>query len=93
MGGGNGSLRTNEYDGHIIVGVNPAIPEEECNYTDCIGVTYYAIRVSNCSVSILDSVPNTGNSVCAKCSLGLKNLKLEWGQYQMSGRWLKACEL
>jgi len=34
-----GSLRTNGYDGHIIVGVNQAILEEERNYLDRMGVT------------------------------------------------------
>jgi len=87
-----GSLRNNGYDGHIIVGVNPAIPEEERNYLDRMGVTYYAIEVADCSASILNGVSSTGNAVRAKCSRGLEDMKLEWGRYEMARRWLKACE-
>lgn len=71
-----GSLRLNGYDGHIIVGVNPAIPEEERKYLDRMGVTYYAIEVANCSASILEGVSKTDNAVRARCSLGLEDLKV-----------------
>jgi len=88
-----GSLRTNGYDGHIIVGVNPAIPEEERHYLDRMGVTYYAIEVANCTASIMDGVSDAGkNAVRAKCSRGLEDFKLEWGRFEMARRWLNACE-
>lgn len=87
-----GSLRNSGYDGHIIVGVNPAIPMEERNYLDHMGVTYYAVEVANCSASILEGVSNTENAVRAKCSKGLEDLKLEWGRFEMARRWLRACE-
>lgn len=91
-----GSLRNNGYDGHIIVGVNPAIPTVEREYLDAMNVTYYAIEIANCSASILDgqsdSVTNNENAVRAKCSSGLEDLKLEWGRFEMARRWLHACE-
>lgn len=55
-------------------------------------VTYYAVETVNCSASILNGVSQTGNSVRAKCSRGLENLKLEWGRYEMARRWLRACD-
>jgi len=88
-----GSLRTNGYIGHIIVGVNPNIPQIERDYLDKMGVTYYAIEVANCTSSIMDGVStSTKNTVRAKCSLGLENLKLEWGRFEMARRWLHACK-
>ncbi|KAL9186259.1 hypothetical protein ACHAXT_005497 [Thalassiosira profunda] len=87
-----GSLRTNGYDGHIIVGVNPAIPQEEREYLDKMGVTYYAIHLANCSAAILDGASDTNNAVRAKCSRGLEDLKLEWGRFEMARRWLQACD-
>lgn len=87
-----GSLRNNGYDGHIIVGVNPAIPLEEREYLDAMNVTYYAVEIANCSATILDGVSNTENAVRAKCSTGLEDLKLEWGRYEMARRWIHACK-
>ncbi|KAL7536813.1 hypothetical protein ACHAWF_005572, partial [Thalassiosira exigua] len=87
-----GSLRINGYDGHIIVGVNPAIPPDEREYLDRMGVTYYAVEASNCSASILHGTSDTGNAVRAKCSRGMEDLKLEWGRYEMARRWLGACK-
>lgn len=88
-----GSLRTNGYNGHIIVGVNPNIPQVERDYLDKMGVTYYAIEVANCTSSIMDGVStSTKNTVRAKCSSGLENLKLEWGRFEMARRWLHACK-
>ena len=87
-----GSLRVNGYDGHIILGVNPDIPEIERDYLDSMGVTYYAVHLANCTPSILDGVvSNTKNAVRAKCSQGLENLKLEWGRYEMARRWIHHC--
>ena len=87
-----GSLRMNGYDGHIIVGVNKNIPDEERDYLDKMGVTYYAIETSNCSSSILNENEDTSNKVRSICSRGLEDLKLEWGRYEMARRWLKACK-
>ena len=92
-----GSLRNNGYDGHIIVGVNPAIPMNEREYLDAMNVTYYAVEIANCSAFILDGfsdndIANNNNAVRAKCSSGLEDLKLEWGRYEMARRWLHACE-
>jgi len=87
-----GSLRTNGYEGHIIVGVHPEIPQDERDYLDKMGVTYYAVETVNCSEAILKGVSQTGNRVRAKCSRGLENLKLEWGRYEMARRWLRACD-
>jgi len=92
-----GSLRTNGYDGHIIVGVNPSLPREERRYLDRMGVTYYAVEVAACASSIADGGSDGGsdaggNAVRAKCSRGLEDLKLEWGRYEMARRWLEACE-
>ncbi|KAL7427000.1 hypothetical protein ACHAXH_002114 [Discostella pseudostelligera] len=87
-----GSLRNNGYDGHIIMGVNPAIPIKEQEYLNAMNVTYYAVDIANCSASILDGVSNTGNAVRAICSAGLEDLKLEWGRFEMARRWLHACK-
>lgn len=87
-----GSLRTNGYDGHIMVGVNPAIPEDERRYLDRMGVTYYAVEVANCTASIMDGTSGTANAVRARCSRGMEDLKLEWGRFEMARRWLRACE-
>ena len=87
-----GSLRTNGYEGHIILGVNPNIPKDERNYLDKMGVTYYAIELANCTSSILEGITSTtNNEVRAKCSVGLETLKLEWGRYEMARRWLHSC--
>ncbi|KAL7546713.1 hypothetical protein ACHAWF_010040 [Thalassiosira exigua] len=86
-----GSLRINGYDGHIIMGVNPAIPTDERDYLDRMGVTYYAVEASNCLAAILDGSSDTDNTVRAKCSRGMEDLKLEWGRYEMARRWLRAC--
>lgn len=87
-----GSLRVNGYEGHIIVGVNPNIPQEERNYLDKMGVTYYAVELANCTSHILEGVSTTDNAVRAKCSKGMEDLKLEWGRYEMARRWLRACK-
>mmetsp|Transcript_20348 Transcript_20348/g.43599 ORF Transcript_20348/g.43599 Transcript_20348/m.43599 type:complete len:492 (+) Transcript_20348:63-1538(+) len=88
-----GSLRMNGYDGHVIVGVNPAIPRDERDYLDRMGVTYYAVEVANCTASILEGSSDAGkNAVRAKCSRGMEDLKLEWGRFEMARRWLGACE-
>jgi hypothetical protein len=87
-----GSLRMNGYDGHIIVGVNKDIPEDEREYLDKMGVTYYAVQTANCSSSILNEDEDTSNKVRSVCSHGLEDLKLEWGRYEMARRWLKACK-
>ena len=84
-----GSLRLNGYDGQIIVGVNPEIPPEEQAYLDRMGVTYYAVESANCTDQ---EASKTGNTVRAKCSRGLEDLKLEWGRFEMARRWLKACK-
>ena len=87
-----GSLRTNGYEGHIILGVNPNIPQDERNYLDKMGVTYYAIELANCTSTILEGITSTtNNEVRAKCSVGLETLKLEWGRYEMARRWLHSC--
>lgn len=87
-----GSLRMNGYDGHIIVGVNKNIPDDERKYLDKMGVTYYAVNTANCSSSILNQDEDTTNTVRSVCSQGLEDLKLEWGRYEMARRWLRACE-
>ena len=87
-----GSLRLNGYEGHIIVGVNKNIPQEEQEYLNKMGVTYYAVEIANCSSTILDKDENTSNKVRSVCSQGLEDLKLEWGRYEMARRWLKACK-
>ena len=87
-----GSLRVNGYNGHIILGVNPDIPQEERTYLDKMGVTYYAVQLANCAPSILEGASNTNNAVRAKCSQGLENLKLEWGRYEMARRWIHHCK-
>ncbi|KAL7498096.1 hypothetical protein ACHAWT_009858 [Skeletonema menzelii] len=87
-----GSLRTNGYEGHIIVGVHPEILQDERDYLDKMGVTYYAVETVNCSATILNGVSQTENRVRAKCSRGLENLKLEWGRFEMARRWLRACD-
>ena len=89
-----GSLRFNGYHGHIIVGVHPNIPEEEREYLNKMGVTYYAVETSNCSKSILneEKEEDTSNKVRSVCSRGLTDLKLEWGRYEMARRWIHACE-
>ena len=90
-----GSLRNSGYDGHIILGVNPDIPQLERDYLDKLGVTYYAIDVVNCttasSAAAATDDENTKNKVRAKCSRGLQDLKLEWGRYEMARRWLYHC--
>jgi hypothetical protein len=88
-----GSLRQTGYAGHVIMGVHPDIPPEERDYLDRMGVTYYAIEVSNCTPAILDGISDAGgkNAVRAKCSTGLEDMKLEWGRYEMARRWLIAC--
>ncbi|KAL3817115.1 hypothetical protein ACHAXA_009946 [Cyclostephanos tholiformis] len=94
-----GSLRNAGYDGHVIMGVNPNLPDEERDYLDRMGVTYYAVEVVDCDPSILDErvaeggkEEGTKNAVRARCSVGLEDLKLEWGRYEMARRWLRACE-
>ena len=82
-----GSVRRAGYDGHIIMGVNPSLPPVEREYLDSMGVTYYAIEVANCSSAILDgptTKDNINNAVRAKCSMGLEDMKLEWGRYEMA---------
>jgi len=96
-----GSLRNSGYDGHIIMGVNPDIPQMERDYLDKMGVTYYAIDVVNCTTTTVSSAASstttatdgetTKNTVRAKCSRGLRDLKLEWGRYEMARRWLYHC--
>jgi len=94
-----GSLRNSGYDGHIILGVHPNIPQLERDYLDGMDVTYYAIDVVNCttttssasSAATTDGGEETKNTVRAKCSQGLQDLKLEWGRYEMARRWLYHC--
>ena len=87
-----GSLRTNGYEGHIILGVHPQIPNNERDYLDKMGVTYYAVETANCNAVAMAKGPETNNHVRAKCSRGLENLKLEWGRFEMARRWLQACD-
>lgn len=87
-----GSLRVGGYDGHIILGVHPDIPQKEESYLTKMGVTMYKVVTAECDPRILDGVAETSNGVRAKCSRGLEDLKLEWGRYEMARRWLRACE-
>lgn len=44
-----GSLRTNGYDGHIIVGVHPDIPQEERDYLDKMGGEFVPSSRKRCA--------------------------------------------
>jgi len=85
-----GSLRYFGYTGHIILGVHPLISVEELEYLNRMQVTYYMVNSSECD-SVAHAGPAGGMLMRGKCSTDLKDLKVEWGRFELARRWVRAC--
>ena len=85
-----GSLRYYGYNGHIILGVHPDIEEIDMNYLKQMNVTFYAIKSSKCNE--VASNNEVRGIIRGKCSEDLIDLKLEWGRFEMTRRWLSQCD-
>jgi len=86
-----GSLRKTGFDGHIILGVHPQIPQDEQEYLKKMDVTFYAVEFADCDESLMAGT-DQGNFVRAKCSKGIEYLTLEKGRFEMKRQWLHACK-
>jgi hypothetical protein len=86
-----GSLRYFGYEGQIILGVNPHLPNQELEYLKRYQVTLYSVQSSECHASALNSQREPG-IIRGKCSSDIPDLKLEWGRYEMARRWLIECK-
>lgn len=84
-----GSLRHFGYNGHILLGVSPTISAAEVTYLQKHSVTMYEVVVSDCDKSAVGE--NVAGVIRGKCSTDVKDLKLEWGRYEMARRWLMEC--
>ena len=85
-----GSLRHFGYNGHIILGVHPAISSAELEYLRSRQVTAYAVNVSTCNM-IATEKGKPPSLMRGKCTEELPNLKVEWGRFELARRWLRAC--
>ena len=86
-----GSLRSTLYDGHIILGVHKDISKVEIDFLKRMDVTIYIIEFVECDKKILENNEQVKGIIRGKCSIGLENLKLEWGRYEMARQWLYDC--
>ena len=89
-----GSLRRNGYDGHIILGVHPNLPENEYNYLVSMKVTLYGVEVVDCDDTVVDAKKElkSHSIIRGKCAKGLEFLKLEWARYELARQWLEQCD-
>lgn len=85
-----GALRYFGYDGHIIFGVRKNIEKSEFNYLRKLNVTMYGVEPTECDSIAIGS--NDSSVVRGKCSSDIKDLKLEWGRFEMARRWILVCE-
>lgn len=84
-----GSLRYFGYDGHIMLGVNPDIPQDTLSYLKEKKTTLYGVVKSDCHPSAVGG--DVTGAIRGKCSLDIADLKLEWGRFEMARRWLNNC--
>ena len=83
------SLRQTGYDGHIILGVQPNIPDTNLNYLKSHFVTIYTVTLGPCNVPTRMFTTSEGKS--PECFQGLETLPYEWGKYELARQWLYAC--
>lgn len=93
-----GSLRQSKYNGHIILGVHPNIPQNELKYLKEMNVTTYTVHACPCDPSVLPQQRKDlkgngqGAGIRSKCSKGLEKFTLELGRYEMARQWLHDCK-
>ena len=84
-----GSLRKSGYQGHIILGVAPDVPEKVLQYLSYRNVTAKVMRWVNCTYA--EEGKKDDIFKATTCAHPYPNIKIRWSRFPLLRDWLEEC--